>query len=668
MTQLHAIGDTLERLRRLLDVVFVHGAGGHYLNSWGLRRELQGGEKDSMLYWLLADPELKDIGVWSLQHESDKFWGGRQGSLVRAELLNNMLVEMIQASAFVEASPGLPRRPICWVAHSEGGNLVKQFLQYCQLQRAGNLKRAMVAAAILDATQATYFIDTPHRGSWVARLRLLGLRRRVRELREADSNLIRLDQWFVDSMDGKIQSLNFHQAGERFKVVGTASVLLQRAENIAIDRNHNQIAAPAKFNDPPYRQIKSDVLRIHADIQQQSLPAPGAPLLVQRGAIAFEAEPPRLICFVELVPGPHPPGTAGVRQANRFRVRFWLSQGDESPPEELKDPKGHKDPKEPNDPWIEAQTYHQLWDSIVNVYADQLGPAQGGRLLLALFLPHEHLISDRLPIFLNDLRCSAKACLPNCTGIPILLACSSRWSVEGSAHSKLRNTRADVRKASDRLNRILFADSSSGKASLGCLDWLMIEDSSPAMPLGPNSDQPRMQRPSKFGSVVERAQVFGQQTRASAGAGAGDPDGPADPDEAIDILADRHAIYLGETGQGGYGQSDLNPFDPLLMRGIPLIWYQKSQPSVEVTPSSPGSHSSHPMDSILAWDGLTFLAYFYRYQSERPAEADAPYLPLRRFIRQGIIFWEDVRHIPTEASLRTGAASVPPTRWKAPLQ
>ena len=46
MTRLHAIGDTLKRQERLLDVVFVHGAGGHYLNSWGFDAALvaHGGE------------------------------------------------------------------------------------------------------------------------------------------------------------------------------------------------------------------------------------------------------------------------------------------------------------------------------------------------------------------------------------------------------------------------------------------------------------------------------------------------------------------------------------------------------------------------------------------------------------------------------------------------
>jgi len=640
MTQLHAIGNTLERRGRLLDVVFVHGAGGHYLKSWGMCREEHGGENDSMLHWLLKDELLNEIGVWSLEHESDKFWTGSQGSLDRRELVRNLLAELGQETAFLQATPEKPRRPICWIAHSEGGNVVKELLRICQEERGGNLARAKVAGAILDATQSVYFIDTPHRGSWVARFPVLGLRKRVRELREADPMLIGLDTWYVDNTDGKVRSLNFHQAGERFKVVGTASVILNRADNVSIDRDHNKIARPEKKGQEPYRQINLDLQRIQADVVHLSQKAPSAPLLLERNEMIFEGEPLRLLCFVESELGAYSPATLGRGQLKQFRLKFWLSQGDGRP-------------ARLEQAWIEGVSADQLEDSIVSVYADQLNESPDGRLLLSLFLPHRDLIADGLPHFLERLRHCAIHYLPNSKGIPLLLACSSRWAVGSSADPRLSKTRSDLRKASDQLVRKLFAEPTPSITSLGCLNWLMIDTSSTVL-LESETDQPPRLNPCNFSTIAEDHPIFRDQ--ALLAAGSGDRDQVADIDDAIDPLANRNAIFLSERIGGNRIQGDLNPVDQLLLRGIPLIWRARSQALEKGRQIEAESFSSHPMDSILAWDGLTFLTNLYRYQHERAAEEDRPSLPLRRFIRNGIIFWEDHRYIPTEATSTTSVA------------
>ena len=629
MTRLHPIGDTLSR-NRLLDVVFVHGAGGHYLNSWG-----------SMLDWLLSDQNLADIGVWSLEHESDKFWSDGKGSLVRSELVRNLLQEVKQVPHFRDVSLSMPPRPICWVAHSEGGNVVKQFLQHCQLERSGNLQRANVAATILDSTRSAYFIDTPHRGSWVAGLPFPGIRRRVRELREAEPKLIELDMWYVENCDGRVRSLNFYQAGERFKVVGTASVQLERAENIAVDRDHNQIAKPVDKNTSPYLQINRDLREICTDVRRSSLPVPVAPLRLERGIPVLAKEPVRLLCFVERQLGAFHPDAFGRPQAEQFQVKFWLSQGDGLP-------------ARLEQTWIEGLAGDQLANSIACVYTDQLNESPEGRLLLALFLPHKDLVADGLPEFLQQLRSCAKKSLPNSTGIPLLLACSSRWPVGSSAHPTLSRTRAHLRKASDQLIRTLFPEPSQGAASMGCLNWLMIK----ASPADTPQASTQSLWPNAFSSVVDGKEVFRSQ---------GGLAGSSEDDDVIDPLANRNAVYLRAVLGSAQSQSDPNPIDHLLMRGIPLIWCEKPQPFGGGQEQAAGMHSSHPMDSILAWDGLTFLAYFYRYQHEKAAEEDKPNLSLRRFIRDGIIFWEDHRHIPTEPSLSTNAASAPLSPFQAPF-
>ena len=649
MTKLHAISNTLPG--RLLDVVFVHGAGGHFKKSWGMRRKEHGGESDSMLHWLLKDQQLAGIGIWSLEHESDKFWTGSQGSLARQELVRNLLAELGQETAFLQATPEKPRRPICWVAHSEGGNVVKELLRFCQQERGGNLARARVAGAILDATQSVYFIDTPHRGSWVARFSALGLRKRVRELREDDLTLIGLDTWYVDNIDGKVRSLNFYQAGERYKVVSTASVRLSRSDNIAIDRDHNTIARPASRDKEPYRQINLDLQRIQADFLHASQKVSAAPLGLNRNEMVFADEPLRLLCFVEHELGAYGPVAVGRRQAKTFQVKFWLSRGDGIP-------------ARLEQAGISMVPVEQLANSITDVYAEQLNISPDGRLLLSLFLPHRDLIADGLPHFLERLRHCAIQCLPNSLGIPLLLACSSRWAVGSSADPRLVKTRSDLRKASHQLIRTLFSDPTPGVASLGRLNWLMI-DSSSTVPLESETDPPPMPNPRDFSTVAEDHPVFRDQ--ALLAAGTGDSDQVADIDDAIDPLANRNAIYLSEKIDGNRIQGDLNPVDQLLRRGIPLIWRARSQALGRDRQAEADSFTAHPMDSILAWDGLTFLTNLYRYQHERAAEEDRPNLPLRRFIRNGIIFWEDHRYIPTEASSSTNSAPASVRPFQVPF-
>jgi hypothetical protein len=417
------------------------------------------------------------------------------------------------------------------------------------------------------------------------------------------------------------------------------SAELDRAENIAIDRDHNQIAKPADKNTPPYLQINRDLQQIYTDVRLSLLPVSAAPLRLERGIPVLAEEPGRLLCFVERETGAFPPDAPGRPQAEQYRVRFWLSQWDE-PPHYL------------DQAWIEGVSADRLAHEIAEVYSDQLNIRDNGRLLLGLFLPRQDLVADGLAALLQQLRQCARESLPNSTGIPLLLACSSRWPVGSSAHPKLSKTRADIRKASDQLIRTLFPEPSQGRASMGSLNWLMIK----AYPADTPQASTQLLLPTAISSVVDCKEVFRGQD-GSAGGG--------EDSDAIDPLANRNAVYLSEMVGGVQSQNDPKPIDHLLMRGIPLIWCEKPQPLGGGQEQADGTHSSHPMDSILAWDGLTFLTYFYRYQHEKRAEEDN--LSLRRFIRDGIIFWEDHRHIPTEPTLSTNSASATLSPFQVPF-
>jgi len=644
-TKLHALGDPLTRPERLLDVVFVHGAGGDWKKSWGLQRMQEGGEADSMVHWLLAEPDLAGIGVWSLEHESDKSWLGRQGSLGRKELAKKVLAELIN-SQLIDPAP--PRRPICWVAHSEGGNLLKQLLYYCQLQRDGDLGRSHFAAAILGATTSIYFIDTPHRGSWLARLPIPVLRDRVRrELRPGDPELDELHGWYVDTLDKQIQSFNFHQCGERFKVVGTASALLDRAEcNFAIDRHHNKIAKPLHKDDEPYRQIKDHLVRIRREHQttvESQSPVPSVPLRLKRNGHGDALE--RLLCFAVPELGAFDPAMAN-RQGKRFRLLFWLTKAD-GLPEAL------------DQAWIEGLTSEALIAEIARVYAEQLNEDPSGRLLLALFLPFDLLASDGLSGFVEDLSLRTCQHLPNCTGVPMLLGCSSRWPVGCSAHPQLGMTRHSFRVASQRLVGRLFQDPGPEAASLRDLNWLTIAADSP-LPSQAPTGQP-MARPAAIASILEAAALVQEPSAA-----AGRDEGLGDADEAPDPLAERDAVYLSESPDGDRDPTGQRVLEQLLMRGIPLIWRANPQALDGRAQPLEGMQCCHPLDAILAWDGLLFLDRFYSYRLDPASEADRSNHPLRHFIRRSTLFWEDHRHIPTIHPIPTNPSDAQPLQGVAP--
>src|SRR5205085_558252 len=100
--------------------------------------------------WLAA--ESPELAVWSLGYESSSSaWRGHSMPLfLRAN----------EALAAMKAE-GLGERPICFVAHSMGGLLVKQLLR-----NADSL--APEFRGIGDAIRGISFIATPHTGSHVA--------------------------------------------------------------------------------------------------------------------------------------------------------------------------------------------------------------------------------------------------------------------------------------------------------------------------------------------------------------------------------------------------------------------------------------------------------------------------------------------------------------------
>lgn len=631
MTRLIPVADTLERSNRLLDVVFVHGAGGKPFLSWGQLRNKHGGERDSMLYWLLDEPDLQPaMGVWTLEHSSDKTWGGSQGSMGRDEVAEPILAAMMESIGGPALSLAESARCLCWIGHSEGGNVVKQFLRYCQEQRDGQLPRAKSAARVYDATKFIYFLDTPHQGTWIAtkisNIPVVGKfvpRRRVRELRDDDPALRNLHRWYLDILAKRVRSYNFHQTDERFKAVNTASAILPGAEfNFPIDADHNRLAKPESKSDSPYKEIKASLAQLYVDLQSSQNPVPTAPLPLNH--VRFAQEPLRLLIFVEPELEEWDPSEARGR---RYRLRLWLTQGNGLPT--------HLDQA-----MQEQVSEDQLAPRISEVYTNQLNSHDDDtdvRLLLNLFLPLPMLVAAELPKFLADLSCCARGRQQACDGIPVLLACSSRWPV-GAAYHELQNTRAALREASQRLVRTLY-EPKANPPSLASLSWLRLE-SAPPPGLDPHLSSGAQNQPKGLSSVEPVASVA------------------QPPAKATDPLVDCDAVYLADWPQAAETCAELpQAIERLVSEGIPLIWRAGPGALQGHGQRRSGAEAPHPMDEILDWDGLTLLGWFYRYCSKRPGRHDEQKLVIRNFIRQGIIYWEDHRHVPTVPTVPSSAFS-----------
>lgn len=100
--------------RPLGDVVFVHGLNGDPYTTWASSpKDLEG-----WFSWL--PDERQDLNVWTLEYDaSPSQWFGHAMPL--ADRAVNVLAEL--------DAWGIGQRPICFIAHSLGGLLVKEVLR-----------------------------------------------------------------------------------------------------------------------------------------------------------------------------------------------------------------------------------------------------------------------------------------------------------------------------------------------------------------------------------------------------------------------------------------------------------------------------------------------------------------------------------------------------------
>lgn len=638
MTQLYAIGNTTERRARLIDVVFVHGAGGNYLESWGMRRKEHGGEMDSMLHWLLED--LENIGVWSVQHESDKTIFGKQGSLLRKEVAGNLFIRL---SSHRDIRPGCASgaaNSLWWVAHSDGGNIVKRLLKACQENSIGESDEAKTAKWILEATQKVFFIDTPHYGSWLANgVGRIPFARRIAELGTGDKELRDLTDWFFKHANNLgIDWLNFYETDQsRLKVVRTESARPYGGmDAISIDRNHNLIAKPSARDQDPYATIQEQICLLLGELRTPvAATAPQLHLHHDNNIAADDLC--RLLIFVTPVQGHK---SLKLLADRRYSLRCWFKRGASDEPRESSNFIGDTagDGADLN---CDSLGFDRLADVIAGAYiyelnqAEELDDINDSSLLSVLFLPEDLLVDQALMTLLANLDEVVHRRIGHCdyVGMPLLLACSSRWPVAADRHP-LMDTQRFLKDASKRVVQHLWNDPNS---KLAGLPWLFISEA--RFIADPN--QRTLTDAAAFSSNAKTldGQVFDRIIVGKAG----------ESDRAVCDAAfqGRDALHFQWCeGQAASSQSDWQRFHRLLYAAKPVIWCDGACALSGSTSGLSGPEPVHPMEVILNLKGSDFLQAFHRSRGLK-ARPDDPHQPaIREYIRRSIVFWEDHRYLP----------------------
>lgn len=238
MSVLHALANT-SNPRLSGDVVFVHGLGGDPVTTW----ECRPGE--SWCKWLSED--RPDLAIWSLQYEANaSSWFGRAMPLSDRGM---------NALALLDSH--LPsNRPVCFIAHSLGGLLVKQVLRL-------SWTIAREYRHICENTRGVIFLATPHYGSDLASFAdylrfFLRSTAALEDLKAHDPQLRELNLWYrnnVDALDIDSMTLceKFPTRGVMVVKEGSADPGIPLSNPIPVDCDHISICKPVSREALIYR-------------------------------------------------------------------------------------------------------------------------------------------------------------------------------------------------------------------------------------------------------------------------------------------------------------------------------------------------------------------------------------------------------------------------------
>ena len=230
-----------------LNVVFVHGLGGHAYDTWRSAPDIQSFWPD----WLSRD--VPGVSAWTLAYDAPPSnWFGT-GMPIQDRATN-----VLECLLGVRELRGTP---LVFVCHSLGGLIVKQLLRAADARRGYGDKEA---TALIGSVKGVVFIATPHTGS--AHATLLDTLRLIvwpspstLDLVKNNANLRDLNVWYRN-WSTSIQHKVFYE--KRSTPVGvvvgddSSDPGLLHVQPIGVDADHRTICKPVDANDLVYARTR----------------------------------------------------------------------------------------------------------------------------------------------------------------------------------------------------------------------------------------------------------------------------------------------------------------------------------------------------------------------------------------------------------------------------
>jgi tetratricopeptide (TPR) repeat protein len=251
VAELHYLSNSRGALKA--NVVFLHGLGGHPLQTWQATKD----ERTLWPRWLAED--INGLAIWSVGYEAPiSRWSGTAMHLVdRAE---NILGRFI-------TQPELQDGRIILIGHSLGGLVIKQLFRTLEMEA----KNGVLASSLLERIDKVAFLATPHAGAdlavWGDRLRVF-----VRPsaatlcLVRNDPNLRELNDWYRRwATERGISHLVLRET-KPTRILGTivkpdsSDPALHLVRAWATDHDHSSIAKPKSRADEVYAHVKQFIL------------------------------------------------------------------------------------------------------------------------------------------------------------------------------------------------------------------------------------------------------------------------------------------------------------------------------------------------------------------------------------------------------------------------
>lgn len=240
-----------------LDIVFVHGLGGHFRNTWCKHH-------DPSLFWpqlwLPQEPHIKQARILSFGYNANYGVGARSSSNI-IDFAKELLYEMRFGRDDNGEDLGIGKVPIMFVAHSMGGLVVKKAYLLGQIDEEYQ--------AIAGSISAIIFLATPHRGTNLAKVltkvltaSLQSPKQFIAELNRNSSALEELNEQFRHAAP-RLSIVSFYESLPtsvgpiKMMVLEKESSILGYPKEIsrALNADHHTVCKYSSPEDPNYVSV-----------------------------------------------------------------------------------------------------------------------------------------------------------------------------------------------------------------------------------------------------------------------------------------------------------------------------------------------------------------------------------------------------------------------------